>query len=530
MKQTHRSAWWRSVAVLGLFLLIAAGCSSDSDEGESGEPSPTTEVAAADPAGVVKVGYDIREQAGGGWYFDPTKAKSTVHDGFYYMLYGRLLRQTLDGEFVPDLAESTTIVDGSTIEITLREGLTFSDGTPFDAAAVKAGLERNLAEADRGVMTEGFYGLTGVEVTGDTTLTLTIADGKAAGWHDSYLAGVQTTITKPGQTDFSDPIGAGPFTVTSYQPDSGVTYAKSDSYWDAESITLGGIEIVQVPSDQPASSSAALQAGQVDLALTDATQLSALTGAVELFTQGDPNQTQGMQMCKADGPLSDARVRKAINMGIDREGLGEAVFAGTAAPQTQLWPEGHRFNNPDVNDVLAYDPEAAKQLLADAGYADGFDIDLYVVAGVNGTESAEVIDSQLAAIGVSTNIIVPANYVTEFLNPPRPGMGLFPGNAAGRAKLNQFSGSALANVCSYQNAELDTLVAELATVSDSSDEAVEIWHQIEEIVVNDAANGFILFRSRLAGYNTDHLGAVALWPQGTVTVPDPRGTWVIAGS
>ena len=131
------------------------------------------------------------------------------------MLYGRLLRQTLDGDFVPDLAESTTVPDPNTIEITLRDGLTFSDGTAFDAAAVKTGLERNLQEADRAVMTEPFYDLQAVNVTSPTTLTLTIANGKAAGWHDSFLAGLQTTITKPGQTDFADPIGAGPFKVTS---------------------------------------------------------------------------------------------------------------------------------------------------------------------------------------------------------------------------------------------------------------------------------------------------------------------------
>ena len=206
--------------------------------------------------------------------------------------------------------------------------------------------------------------------------------------------------------------------------------------------------------------------------------------------------------------------------------LGEGVYADTTEPQTQLWPAGHRFNDPALDDVLAYDPEAAKQLFVDAGYPDGFDVDLYVVAGVNGTEAAEVIDSQLGAIGVRTNIIIPANYVTEFLNPPRPGMGLFPGNAAGRAKLNQFTGKALANVCGYSDPALDALAAQLATVSDSSPEAVDLWHQIDKIVVDDALNGFFLFRSRLAGYNTDNIGALGLWPQGTVVIPDPRATWM----
>jgi peptide/nickel transport system substrate-binding protein len=527
VKQTHHAAWRRLVALLALVLLVAAGCSSDGGEEGTDDGPTTTAGSEIDPNGVVRVGYDIREQSGGGWYFDPTQAKSTVHDGFYYMLYGRLVRQTVEGDVVPDLAESTTVVDDGTIEVKLRPGVVFSDGTPFDAAAVKAGLERNKELGDRAVMTEPFYDLSSVEVVDDTTLTLKIANGKAAGWHDTFLGGFQTTITKPGQTDFTNPIGAGPFTVTSYRPDQGVTYAKSDTYWDAENITLGGIEIVQVASDQPASGTAALQGGQIDLAITDATQIAALTGNTELFSQADPNQIMGMAMCKKDGPLADARIRKAINMGIDREAIGEAVFAGTTEPMTQLWPEGHRFNNPAVNDVLAYDPEGAKALLAEAGFPDGgVEVDLYVVAGVNGKETAEVIDSQLAEIGVNTNIIIPANYVSEFLNPPRPGMGLFPGNAANRAKLNQYSGTALANACTFSDPELDALVGQLATVSDSSEEAVELWHQIEEIVVNDALAGFVLFRSRLAAFDNNTVGEVGLWPQGTVVIPDPRVTWM----
>jgi peptide/nickel transport system substrate-binding protein len=530
-----RAAPRRILAIALLTLLVAAGCSSGSGGGSAtpstggGAVSVPADSSEIDADGVIKVGYDLRQSQGGGFYFDPTKLQSTVHDGWMYMLYGRLLRPTLEGELEPDLAESTEVVDPNTIEITLRDGLTFSDGTPFDAQAVKVGLERNMAEGVRSNMTEPFYSLTGIEVTSPTTLTLTISDGTAASWHDTFLAGFQSTITKPGQTDFTDPIGAGPFTVTSFQPEQSAVYAKSDTYWDAESITLGGIEIVQVATDQPQSQTAALQTEQIDLSITDASQIPGLTGNLELFTQADPNQTLNMMICKSSGPLADPRVRVAINKALERESIGDAVYAGTTEPMHQLWPAGHRFNDPSLEDVLAYDPAAARSLLAEAGYPDGFDLDMYLVNGVNIPEAAQVMEQQLADVGINANIIIPANYVADFLQLSKEGVGVIPGNAAGRTKLNQFSGDALSNLCKYEDPELDAKVAELNTVSDSSPEAVELWHEIQDIVVNDALGGFVLFRSRLAAFNSDSLGSLGLWPEGTVVVPDPRVTWIKAG-
>jgi peptide/nickel transport system substrate-binding protein len=528
-----RAAPRRILAIALLALLVAAGCSSGSGGDTS---SPSTGGAVSVPAnsseidanGVLKVGYDLRQSQGGGFYFDPTKLQSTVHDGWMYMLYGRLLRPTLEGELEPDLASSTEVVDPDTIEVTLRDGLTFSDGTPLDAAAVKAGLERNKAEGVRSVMTEPFYALGDITVTSPTTLTLAIADGQAASWHDTFLAGFQTTITKPGQTDFTAPIGAGPFTVTSFQPEQAAVYAKSPTYWDAASITLGGIEIVQVATDQPQSQTAALQTGQIDLSITDASQIPGLTGAVELFTQPDPNQTLNMMICKKSGPLSDARVRMAINKALERESIGDAVYAGTTEPMHQLWPAGHVFNDPSLEDVLAYDPAESRSLLAEAGYPDGFEVDMYLVNGVNVPEAAQVIEQQLADVGIKANIIVPANFVADFLQLQKEGIGLIPGNAQGRTKLNQFSGDALSNLCKYDDPELNAKVAELNQVSDSSPEAAQLWHEIEDIVVNDALGGFVLFRSRLAAYNSETLGSLGLWPAGTVVVPDPRVTWIKA--
>jgi peptide/nickel transport system substrate-binding protein len=359
-----------------------------------------------------------------------------------------------------------------------------------------------------------------------TTVRLTIGDGTAASWHDTFLPSWQSTIVKADGFNVAKPIGAGPFTLTSFTEAKEATYARSDSYWDADAITLGGIELVQIANEQVESGTAALQAGQVDISLTSPAQMPALTGDLELYTQADPNQTVSMMMCKASGPLTDSRVRKAINMALDRESISAAVYADTAEPAQGMWPAGHRFSSPELEEELSYDVDAAKALMTEAGFGDGFDINLYSVGVFNLPEAAEVIKEQLEVIGIDVTITVAANFVGEYLGVNAPGLGLFPGSNVGVEKLNQWSGEALVNTCDFDDPELNQVKIDLRRVTQSSDEAVALWHDANEIVVGEALSGFVLFRSVLAGYNTETIGAVSLWPKGSVITPKPRETWM----
>jgi ABC-type transport system substrate-binding protein len=523
MRRSMRGA----VAALVVLLLIAAGCSSDdTGSGQGGGTATTTPGDAADRDGTLRIGFDLNNP-GAPWSFDPTANQSQqTLDGWYYILYGRFLRPTLEGTLEPDLAKSTTVVDPNTITIELREGLTFSDGSPFDAAAVKAGLERSLSVATEGGFSTAFFALETVTVESPTTVKLGIRDGTAASWHDSFLPSFQSTIVKVDGFDPLKPIGAGPFSLTSYTPAKEASYARNESYWDADSITLGGIELTQVANEQVESATAALKADQVDIALTSPAQIPALTGDLGLFTQADGNQTVTMMMCKTSGPLADARVRTAINKALDREAISAAVYADTAEPALGMWPEGHRFSDPDVESELAYDVAGAKALMAEAGYANGFDVPLYAVGVFNLPEAAEVIKEQLAEIGINMTITVAANFVGEYLGVNAPGLGLFPGSAIGVEKLNQWNGEALVNTCDFNDPDLNAAKTELGKVTQASEEAAAAWQEANEIVVGEALSGFVLFRSVLAGYNTQNVGAVSIWPKGSVIVPNPRETWM----
>jgi peptide/nickel transport system substrate-binding protein len=179
-----------------------------------------------------------------------------------------------------------------------------------------------------------------------------------------------------------------------------------------------------------------------------------------------------------------------------------------------------------VGDVLAYDPEGAKQLLADAGYADGFTIDMYPIQAFNLDEAAVVIQQELAEIGIKINIVPTTDYVNQFLNTGKPGIGIYPSSVPGPQKLAAWTGDSLGNVCKYSNPEVDQIAKSITGVSEQSDEAVDLWHKMDEIVTTDALSGFIVFTADVGAYDTTKIGNMEPWPSGVYVVPDPWVTYI----
>jgi peptide/nickel transport system substrate-binding protein len=527
---------WRHVVVLiAVMSLVLVAC-SDAQSGSDTTQAPSSDAVSdaasgADPNGVMKIAYDLNPGPVAG--IDPIKVTedTTSHDALFYMIFGRFLRPLDDGTLEPDLAESVTLVDDTTIDIELREGLKFSDGSPLTAESVVTSYEAVLA--DEAANTPGyqsaFFSLETVTTVGPTSVRLSIPDGTAASWYDTYVPTWATSVVKAPGSDPIRPIGAGPYTIVEHKPGESLILQKNPNYWNAEAVKIGRIEVVSVSFSQTQAALAALQAGQVDSTFTEPSLVASMPDGLETYARTSPTNSINLHICKTDGPLADARVRKAINKGIDREAISETVYEATAEPSTQMWPTGHRLNEPTIDDELAYDPEGAKQLLEEAGYGDGVTIDLYPIPVFGIDDTAEVMQAELAEIGITINIVPVGDYVGEFLNANVPGLGMIPNNAAGSAKLNAWTGDTLANVCRYQDPELDALVEELRTTSENSDEAVELWSEASKIVVDDALGGFVVFRAELAAFDPDRIGDFKAMPFTTYMFPDPFVTYVKAG-
>jgi ABC-type transport system substrate-binding protein len=527
MTSTSRKARRRIGALLVVAGVLFTACSSDG--GSEGSPGDTSGSSAkADPAGVFKVGFALTQEGGTQVFGDPAVAENnaTANDALYYLVYGRFMKENEDGTLTPELAESGTIVDKDTIELVLRDGLKFSDGTPFDAAAVKAGLERSLAANRTAAFLEPFFALKGVTVVNPTTVRLSVPGG-AAGWYDTYIAQWQVSITKPGDTS-EIPLGAGPMTVERYERGQELILKKNPNYWNAENVKVAGYEFIHVANDQTQAGTNALRNDQVDVTTVVASQLSTVTGKLATYKRVSDRMIS-LMICKREGPMANVKARIALNKAINREAINKVVFKGTSPPATDIWPEGHRFNDPELNDFLAYDPAAAKKLLKEAGYEDGFELDLYPVEFSGLPETAEVMKQQLAEVGITINIKSGGNYVNDYLTPKRLGLGLIPGGSVGLQKLSFWSGTTLGNPCEYSDPKLDALVEQLSQVSQSDPKAEELWLEAEQIAVREALSVFVVFGSQLAAYNTERIGDMKPLLRGQYMVPDPVESFVIAG-
>ena len=295
------------------------------------------------------------------------------------LVYEPLVRYAPDGSIVPALAESWDISeDGLTWTFNLRQGVTFHDGMPFDAAAAKWNLEQWVGnEAHNWLPTA--TRITGIETPDNATLILTLAQ--------SYYPAMQDfTLIRPvrflspaavdGEGAFAQPIGTGPWQVDSLS-DEAATLTRYADYW-GELPTIDQIDIEVVLDAQ--TRIAALLSGDVHaiggeyLGSIPPESLAALEASDEVTVLSAASATSFYIAANHGKPLfDDLLVRQAVNQAIDRQGLVDAIFGGRAEVATGLLPSVIPYVTRTGLDTYIYDPENARALLAEAGWTPNAD-------------------------------------------------------------------------------------------------------------------------------------------------------------
>jgi peptide/nickel transport system substrate-binding protein len=335
---------------------------------------------------------------------DPQKTFNGFSFGVTTHIYEPLFRVTTEGEIEGLLAEGWEYVSPDRLRVTLHEGVRFTDGTPLDAAAVKASLERLLDPATAAPGRFVVSAITSVEVVDDRTVD--IVTGEPFAPLLAHLAHPVAAIVPVSYGDSlaREPIGSGPFVFESWtQSDTVVLVANQDYWGGAPAIERVVFRIVPEVSTQIVE----LRSGGVDVLFNIPAdpflQLQGVSGIETNAFLGWGSVHVGFNT--ANPKLGDVRVRQAIAHAIDKQLIAEELLGGLAEVAVAPIPPTVRFAASDLQEPYPYDVDRAKELLAQAG-AQGLKLTLDVYQNPDLENVAQVLQAMLADAGIELEVRV----------------------------------------------------------------------------------------------------------------------------
>ncbi len=334
---------------------------------------------------------------------DPQKSNQSYGADWWGPPYEALLFADRNHVLHPKLATLWSFSsDGMTLTLTLRSGVTFSDGTAFNAAAVKANIERGQTLSGSQVKTL-LAPITSVVAVNDTTVQLNLKTPNAAIATD--LGGKAGYMISPAAFSRGDlnikPDGTGPFVLDSYSPGVSATYSRNPHYWG----TPSGVAKIQITTYTDTTAAVnALTSGQIDLAHLFDNQAATVVRNAKQQVLSYPGLGVEWIGLNFGTKFSNPLVRQALAYASDRKSLTD--FAGTGSPAYQWVVPSSPLFDKTLGNVYAYDPQKAKDLLSQAGYPNGFSFTLIHTDRPYTNQSAQVMQAQWAKAGFNVTIQV----------------------------------------------------------------------------------------------------------------------------
>lgn len=388
------------VSSILMALLVLSGCSTDATDPDATGDDPGS--AGGSPS-VLR--YQARPTPPA--TLDP--AKDPHWNDMLALAYDVLIYQAPDGTLQPQLATSWEYVgDGNTtFELSLRPGITFVDGTPFDAEAVKANIEYRQDPAVGSQSAAQLAAVSDVEVVDDLTVRIQLATPNPLLPTLFTQGGAGAMISPAALVDpaglATQTFGVGRYTLDTDRTVHGdhYTFVSSPDYWNPDDVHWDEVVVSFLPEESAALAS--LQAGQLDAGMaTSATVDAGRAAGLAAAGPGFPI-VAGLSIWDRAGEvtpaLADVRVRQALNYAIDREAIATALVGDSGRPTDQLSAPDHSGWNDEG--YYPYDPGRARELLAEAGYADGFTVPVRTFPGEQMTQA---IADNLGEIGVVLEI------------------------------------------------------------------------------------------------------------------------------
>lgn len=381
----------RALTLLALALMLAAGVALAQDPAPVSGGTVTVAITADPP----------------GW--DPTVSTSQeIPRVMYNNVYEGLVKFDRTGAIVPALAESYDIsADGLTWTFHLRQGVKFHDGSAFDSADVVAKFERARDPESGHTHPEYYAAISDIAAPDANTVVFTLSEPSRGLLYNLARPDSILYPAEKAETQRSEPIGTGPFKFASYTEGAEVVLEKNADYYVA-GVPYLDKAVFKIIGD-PNTRFAALQAGDIDfigVAVQPEQYLQVVTTPGLKGTEGTATTEITVAMNNARKPFDDLRVRQAITMAIDKDTIVQgAMFGLGTVIGSHMSPSEPYYI--DLSDTYPYDPVRARELLAEAGYADGFTIHFELPEPYNiERRSGEVVAQMLREVGIDVELSV----------------------------------------------------------------------------------------------------------------------------
>lgn len=479
-----------------LTMAVLGGCGSDGTGESSGDNSSvesvqdSPEAASGEPvyggSVVVGVQQDIDS-------LDPHKATAAGTKEILFNIFEGLVKPDKNGDLMNAIASDYTVSeDGLVYTFTLREGVKFHNGSEVTAEDVKYSLERASGLLDGAALIHSLSVLTSVDIIDEKTVQVTVGSANTELIY-SFVAAIIPAGS--GEDESGTPIGTGPFSFVSYTPQVGIVMEKNPDYWQEGLPYLDEVTFKIVTS--PDTALLELQGGSIDVYpyLTDS-QANELKNSFEILSAPSVN-VQALFLNNADPVLSDVRIRQAICYALDKDLINEFVAGGSATLISSAMLPTLQTYYVDLNDTYGTGAniERAKELMTEAGYPDGFDLEITVPSNYEyHMQTAEVAVESLKAAGINATINpVEWNTWLEECYTNRNYQATLCAITSDMTPgylMNRFQTDSQKNFINFASAEYDETYLKAAGAMDSAEKA-EYYRQLQQILCDEAGSAFI---------------------------------------
>lgn len=489
MKQTKTLALLLAVLLLTAALSACSGGKNGNENEAPQTPSQTDEEAPADEpvmGGNLSVGIaqDLDDT------LDPHQMISAGTREVLFNIFEGLVKPDSDGNLLPAVAESYDVSDtGDSFTFTLRDGVKFHNGNTVTAKDVVYSISR-AAGLDTGKpLIDGMQLISEVSAPNEKTVVVKLSEPNI-----EMLSLLTAGIIPDGSDPATETIGTGPFKFVSRSPQANVIIEKFSEYWGTGAYVD---KVTYKIIDKGETLVMSLKGGALDLVAHLTGAQAAELGEDFTILEGTMNLAQAVYLNNAVAPFDDVKVRQAISYAIDRQMVMDFLADGRGtAIGSSMYPAFEKYFIPELTEQYSYDPELSKQLLAEAGYPNGFSFDCNVPSNYQPhIDTAEVIAQQLKAVGVTMNVKlvdweswVSDTYVGR--NFQSTVVGVDAKNLTARAMLERFTSDAGDNFINFSNAEYDETFKKAISSTDDA-EQTELYKRLETILAEDAANLYI---------------------------------------